>query len=160
MIFVCRSKFECSASSLYEFHAGPDGFSNLVGLSKKAKVVSPPPSLQPGSRAIVELKILPGIRIRWIALHTELVPGTKFVDIQESGPFAQFQHEHIFEEAGNNSSFLVDKVTCAPPWFVDHFLFKFILVRIMKKEFFIRHQVTAKKIGCNYRIEFCGRLTS
>ncbi|EMJ97357.1 hypothetical protein AB3N61_03955 [Leptospira sp. WS58.C1] len=158
MIFVCRSEFDCKVSELFGFHAGPDGFSALVGSSKKAKVILPPSSLEPGSKAVVRVKVFPGISFRWVALHTELDPGKRFVDIQESGPFAKFKHEHIFIQTGENSSVLEDRITCTPPWYSNHFLFEFLLERMMKNEFHIRHKITAKEIGCNFRNQFCGKV--
>ncbi|TGK42391.1 SRPBCC family protein [Leptospira andrefontaineae] len=158
MIFICRSEFDCKVSELFGFHAGPDGFSSLVGSSNKAKVISAPPSLEPGSKAIVKVKVFPGIFFRWVALHTELDPEKRFVDVQESGPFAKFKHEHIFIQTGQNSSILEDRITCIPPWYANHFLFEFLLEKIMKNEFQTRHKITASQIGCDYRTEFCGKV--
>ncbi|TGM95560.1 SRPBCC family protein [Leptospira dzoumogneensis] len=160
MIFICRSEFDCNASKLFDFHAGPEGFLSLVGNSKKAEIISPPPSLEPGSKAVVRVKIFPGISFCWVALHTELDPGKRFVDIQESGPFSKFKHEHFFIQTGKNSSILEDRITCIPPWYTNHFLFEFILEKIMKSEFHARHKITASQIGCNYRTEFCGKIKS
>ncbi|PJZ77008.1 SRPBCC family protein [Leptospira neocaledonica] len=158
MIFICRSEFDCKASELFEFHAGPDGFSSLVGSSKKANIISPPSSLEPGSKAVVKVTIFPGISFHWVALHTELDPGKRFVDIQESGPFSKFKHEHVFISAGTQSSILEDRITCIPPWYANHFLFEFLLENIMKNEFQARHKITARQIGCNYRTVICGRV--
>ncbi|MGJ4789089.1 SRPBCC family protein [Leptospira koniambonensis] len=158
MIFICRSEFDCKVSELFGFHAGPEGFSSLVGSSKKADIISPPPSLEPGSKAIVRVNIFPGISFHWVALHTELDPEKRFVDIQESGPFAKFKHEHIFIQTGKNSSILEDRITCIPPWYANHFLFEFLLEKTMKNEFHVRHKITAEQIGCNYRNEFCGKV--
>ncbi|GBF38400.1 SRPBCC family protein [Leptospira johnsonii] len=156
MIFIYRSEFDCKVSELFGFHAGPEGFFALVGSSKKAKVISPPLSLEPGSKAVVKVRIFPGISFHWEALHTELDPDKRFVDIQESGPFAKFKHEHIFIKTGENSSILEDRITCIPPWYANHFLFELLLEKIMKNEFHVRHKITARKIGCNYRTQFCG----
>ncbi|TGM12176.1 hypothetical protein EHQ81_13975 [Leptospira selangorensis] len=158
MIFICRSEFDCKASELFEFHAGPDGFSSLVGSSKKAQVISPPPSLEPGSKAVVKVKIFPGISFRWVALHTELDPGKRFVDTQESGPFSKFKHEHIFIQTDKNTSVLEDRITCIPPWYANHFLFELLLEKTMKNEFYARHKITAKQIGCSYSTDFCGKM--
>ncbi|MEI1278866.1 hypothetical protein V6Z05_11100 [Leptospira venezuelensis] len=158
MIFICRSEFDCKVSELFGFHAGPDGFASLVGSSKRAEVISFPSSLEPGSKAVVRVKIFPGISFQWIALHTELDPQKRFVDIQESGPFAKFQHEHIFIQTEKNTSILEDRITCIPPWYVNHSLFEFLLEKIMKNEFHTRHRITAKQIGCQYRTEFSGRV--
>ncbi|EIE00646.1 SRPBCC family protein [Leptospira licerasiae] len=157
MIFICRSEFDCKVSELFGFHAGPDGFSALVGSSKKAEIISPPASLEPGSKAIVRIKIFPGISFRWIALHTELESEKRFVDVQESGPFAKFKHEHIFI-TGKNSSILEDRITCIPPWYANHFLFELVLEKIMKDEFHTRHKITAREIGCNFKTVFCGKI--
>lgn len=158
MLFVCRSRFECPASSLYEFHAGSKGFSTLVGLSPGVKVLTAPESLLPGARAVVELRFLFFLRIRWTALHIEHSFGERFVDVQEKGPFRSFRHSHLFLEGEGNTSFLEDRVECELPRPLSIALFEFLLLQKMKKEFLRRHEITAKAIGCEHRNEFCQRI--
>lgn len=38
-----------------------------------------------------------GLRIRWQTLITEWEPMTRFVDLQQRGPYALWHHEHCFE---------------------------------------------------------------
>ncbi len=155
MRFICRSIFECTATALYNFHAGPEGFATLVGRSDRAKVIVPTPSLQPGSRAIVKIYVLPFVWIEWIALHTELEPGKRFVDVQEKGPFREFKHEHLFIELGQNRSILEDRITCKLPRFTNRWIAEYFLENKMKKEFQRRHTATAQSIGCSYQNEIC-----
>jgi len=53
-----------------------------------------------GTRIDYELSLF-GVPLRWRTRITEFVPGVRFVDEQESGPYALWRHTHTFEASGN-----------------------------------------------------------
>lgn len=67
-----------------------------------------------------------GIPVRWRTRITDWVPGVRFVDEQERGPFAIWRHTHAFEAVGK-AVLMRDTVEYAPPFGllgrVAHFLF-------------------------------------
>jgi ligand-binding SRPBCC domain-containing protein len=83
-----------------------------------------------GQRVVIAPRVLPGVRVRWVARIEVFEPpppaepplpgpprcgqpprATRFVDVQESGPFAAWRHEHVFGEAGPAATRLTDRVT-------------------------------------------------
>lgn len=71
-------------------------------------------SLAVGSRVVLKTKIGP-VPLRWVAQHTEYDPPHLFADTQVSGPFAQWDHRHVFEGIGSETSRLTDDITYRTP---------------------------------------------
>jgi ligand-binding SRPBCC domain-containing protein len=55
-----------------------------------------------GSRFEYRIRWL-GVPVRWRTLITEHEPGHRFVDVQTSGPYRSWRHEHAFEERGGQT---------------------------------------------------------
>lgn len=76
-----------------------------------------------GSRVTITARGPLGRRLRWVAKIVEhRPPGTgdgpdraAFVDEQESGPFARWRHEHLFEQLAAGATRLTDRVTYRVP---------------------------------------------
>jgi ligand-binding SRPBCC domain-containing protein len=75
-----------------------------------------------GSRIIVTARDPLGRRLRWVAKYVEHQPPTsaapraaRFVDEQESGPFAAWRHEHLFDEVAPGVTRLTDRITYRVP---------------------------------------------
>lgn len=64
--------------------------------------------LRVGSEIIFIGKYPP--RLRWHARIEEFVANSHFVDVQVTGPFAQWRHEHIFKVHGKATE-MIDQVT-------------------------------------------------
>lgn len=43
------------------------------------------------------------VKFSWRTLVTEVQPPRRFVDIQATGPYARFSHEHVFEPTGGGT---------------------------------------------------------
>jgi len=151
--FECRSIFHCSVDKLFQFHEEKVGFETLVGLDKSVKVLSAPSSIsQIGTQAILNVSILPGVKTKWIAEHIEYRKNELFVDIQRSGPFKNFRHEHRFISIGDYSELN------------DHIEFEFFLNPIskhfvaqkLKSQFKARHEATANYLQVDYDTKYCG----
>ena len=75
--------------------------------------------VQVGSRIVILAKGPLGRRLRWAAKIVEHRPPhvvvfgeeARFVDEQESGPFAFWRHEHDFERVDDKTTLLTDRVT-------------------------------------------------
>jgi hypothetical protein len=59
--------------------------------------------LVPGSQVVLKTKIA-GIPVRWRARHVWYDPPHGFADVQDSGPFARWFHQHRFKSLGENHS--------------------------------------------------------
>lgn len=103
-------------------------------VSRALPMLSPPESdvrleqadlpARQGQRVILNVRGPLGVRLRWVADIVAFEPPSgdagrrtaKFVDVQASGPFSAWRHEHLFEEidAGRRTR-LIDRVTFAAP---------------------------------------------
>ena len=63
--------------------------------------------LHAGSEIVFVGKYPP--RLRWHARIEEFVANSHFVDVQMTGPFAEWRHEHIFKAHGDKTE-MIDQV--------------------------------------------------
>ena len=74
-----------------------------------------------------------------------------FRDEQIKGPFASWQHTHIFEPAGPSACYLEDRVEYSVPLGV---LGRMVAGRFVRRKierlFAYRHEVTARAMAGNY----------
>ena len=72
-----------------------------------------------GSRVIFHTRGPFGRSVRWVGAIVEHVPPhpvvfgeeARFVDVQESGPFKSWRHEHDFERVDERTTRIVDRIT-------------------------------------------------
>ena len=78
------------------------------------RILSPLPiAMRAGAR--IEYRIaLAGIPLRWRTCITQWEPGVRFVDEQQSGPYALWEHTHTFERCGDGV-LMADTVRYALP---------------------------------------------
>lgn len=111
-VFELISPMPVSAEALYAWHARPGAFRRLVPPWDDVRVVS---ERGPFESREVELAMKVGpARVRWVARHEAVVPGRSFRDVQVHGPFARWEHTHLFEPTETGSR-LVDRVDYALP---------------------------------------------
>ncbi len=114
-LFSRRSPMPCSAESLFDWHMRPGAFERLAPPWDRVEVEKWVTPDQVGQRAILRVRIAPGVWKRWIAEYREYEPGRLFRDVQISGPFAAFDHRHLMEPNGPDKSWLEDRIEYAPP---------------------------------------------
>lgn len=114
---------------------------------KNLPAISPPSSavviesadlpIKEGSRVIIAAKDPIGRRIRWESRIEIFNPPhpvisgmeARFVDVQMSGPFAAWKHEHEFEALDSKTTRMVDRVTYRPPFGVLGFVADWAMIR-------------------------------
>jgi hypothetical protein len=151
-IFECRSFFPVSVESLFQFHEDKVGFDTLVGLDKNVKVIQRPENILVGAKAIMEIKIAPFIKQKWVAEHIEYEKNKLFVDKQVEGPFKSFVHYHKFEST-KGGSILNDHIEFE---FYINFISKYFVSEKIKSNFKERHKATAKYFTVDSNLEYCG----
>lgn len=84
---------------VFAFFAEPTNLEAITPPWLKFKILTPPPIvMQAGARVEYRLRYH-GLPLRWRTLIEHYEPGKRFVDLQESGPYAYWRHEHVFREA-------------------------------------------------------------
>src|SRR5947209_17080282 len=94
MHFTASSVIRTTPERLFAFHELPDAFVRLLPPGEKIRVIQLPPSLDVGTRTIVEIRIA-FVWVTFESLHTAYDPPHSFEDRQVRGPFASWRHRHI-----------------------------------------------------------------
>jgi ligand-binding SRPBCC domain-containing protein len=144
MLFVKESIIKASPEKVFAFHELPDAFERLVPPDENAKVIQKADITKIGSRAIIEMKVLGIFPVKWIAEHTKYDPPRMFEDVQISGPFKSWRHEHkILQHA--DGAILRDEVHFEPPLgFLGEPFVPLLVTPKLEKMFAYRHEVTRK----------------
>src|SRR3712207_2024941 len=105
---------------VWAFHDDPYGaLPVLTPPQADVRVESADVPIGAGSRVVLRVRDPFGRRRRWVARYAEHRPPhpvafgeeARFVDEQESGPFAFWRHEHEFERVDDRTTLLTDRVT-------------------------------------------------
>jgi ligand-binding SRPBCC domain-containing protein len=142
MRFTKESLIHASPERVFAFHELPDAFGRLLPPWEKATIVQTADISRIGSRAIIEQKIFGLLPSRWVAEHTAYDPPRMFEDIQVTGPFQSWRHQHIIEPHPDGT-LLRDEIEFEPPlsFFGKLAAPTFILPKL-EKLFEFRHRVT------------------
>jgi ligand-binding SRPBCC domain-containing protein len=82
-------------------------------LNFKVRSVAPPQPVQKGTIISYSLRVH-GIPLRWTSEIVEWEPPHRFVDVQLSGPYKLWRHEHRFE-ARDGGTLISDTIVLALP---------------------------------------------
>ncbi len=107
--YVASSTVPVSAEEAFNYHDRPGALERLIPPWEHAQIEHSDGSLAVGSRVIVKTSLL-GIPVRWVAQHTYYDPPRRFADTQISGPFAKWNHQHVFDAAGDEQSVINDRI--------------------------------------------------
>ena len=111
-IFRAESQFPVSAQTLAEWHFRSGALDRLLPPWQDVRVVQDAGPMKVGAETVLSVPIGP-IRRLWRARIEEAIPGERFVDVQLSGPFGAWRHEHSFETVAGSSvssSRLIDEI--------------------------------------------------
>jgi ligand-binding SRPBCC domain-containing protein len=140
--FIAESFIHASAERVFAFHELPDALTRLTPEWVNARVIANPASLQPGTRAVIDIGVAPLLRLRTEAVHTVYEPPLLFEDQQLKGPFRTWKHRHILTpEAGGTR--LTDAIEFEPPFgILGRWLAPWLVLPRLRKLFAYRHAVT------------------
>src|SRR5687767_7981770 len=137
-----RIELPVSAAEAFAWHERPGALERLTPPFASMTAEQPPDGLAVGTQVILRTGIGP-IRPRWVAEHVMYDPPHEFRDVQRSGPFAQWDHRHRFEDLGEGRSALTDEVTYRLP--LEHLVpaaVRRMLDRRVNRMFAYRHDRT------------------
>ncbi len=108
MKYVASSTLPVSVEEAFAYHERPGALQRLIPPWESVTIESSDNSLAVGSRVVLKTSLM-GVPIKWVAKHTEYDPPHSFADTQLSGPFAVWDHRHVFQAAGSQS-LLTDEI--------------------------------------------------
>jgi ligand-binding SRPBCC domain-containing protein len=90
------------------FHEGPDALRTLQPPFSCTRFERVDP-LAEGS--VTEFTMgPPPFRVRWRAVHRDVVPGRAFSDVQEAGPMRRWVHRHNYRETADGATEVIDRI--------------------------------------------------
>jgi ligand-binding SRPBCC domain-containing protein len=144
MHYVKETLIRAAPEKVFGFHLLPDAFERLVPPWEKVKIIQKADITRIGSRAIIESKLFGFFKVRWVAEHTRYEPPRMFEDVQISGPFKKWRHQHIVVPHAEGA-ILKDEIEFEPPMsIIGRAVAPSIIVTKMEKMFAYRHEVTRK----------------
>jgi uncharacterized protein (TIGR01777 family) len=114
-VFEATTEVPAPAEEAFRWHARPGAFVRLSPPWHRIEVKEARGGIENGARLVMRLGS-PPLSIEWVAVHRGFEEGRRFVDEQESGPFASWVHEHRFEDATKGRSVVVDRIDYTIPF--------------------------------------------
>jgi ligand-binding SRPBCC domain-containing protein len=88
---------------VFAFFADAANLEALTPRFLRFRILTPlPMEMKTGAQIIYRLRLF-GVPMTWRTRITDWQPGKRFVDEQESGPYALWRHTHEFEAQGNST---------------------------------------------------------
>ena len=144
MKFVKESIIKAPPERVFAFHELADAIERLIPPWENARIIQKADISKIGAQAIIEQKIFGLIRSRWVAEHTRYEPPKMFEDVQISGPFSKWRHQHIVLPHADGA-ILRDEIEYEPPLsFLGELAAPLLVVPKLEKMFDYRHEVTRK----------------
>jgi len=144
MQFIKEIIIKAAPERVFAFHELPDAFERLIPPWESVKVVQRAEISEIGSETIIKSKVFGFFPVKWVARHTKYEPPRMFEDVQISGPFKSWRHQHIVlpHESG---ALLRDEIEYEPPLsFVGKAVAPIFIESKLEKMFAYRHEVTRK----------------
>ena len=114
-VFEYRVPLDAPSAEVFRWHARPGAFVRLSPPWHRVDVIDARGGIENGARLTLRLGP-PPFSVEWVAVHQGFEEGRRFVDVQESGPFADWTHEHTFEDAGAGRSVVHDRIDYTLPF--------------------------------------------
>ena len=99
---VYRSRLETTPEELFEFHMDAKKLAAISPPWPPFRVISETKRAEPGDLQVFRLGTGP-VATTWEARVTRVVRGRLLEDIQESGPFRSWRHQHQFLADGDHA---------------------------------------------------------
>jgi ligand-binding SRPBCC domain-containing protein len=94
-----EQKLPISREAAWEFFSTPRNLDQMTPPEISFEILSQAGErLHDGQIIHYRMKVLPGIRVRWITEIKSVDEGKSFVDEQRFGPYKFWHHRHIFED--------------------------------------------------------------
>ena len=107
-IFERSVDIKASPQEVFEFHLRPANLARLMPPFIRSEIFAPSSPSRAGDTQTIVIR-LPFIALKWDAAITKVGEGL-LEDVQVSGPFRSWRHEHRVEDIGGGRARLTDRV--------------------------------------------------
>lgn len=90
--------------AVFEFFSDPRNLERITpdGMGFKITHMDKLP-IQSNFRVEYIIRPILGVPVKWVTRIPVFDPPSRFVDVQESGPYKSWRHEHVFEDIGGRT---------------------------------------------------------
>jgi len=97
----------------FAFFSKAENLGMLTPAAMKFSIEGRAPAIEEDATISYRLRVGP-LPIAWRSRIVSWIPGARFIDLQEKGPYSAWWHEHSFRSLGS-STLMEDRVRYAPP---------------------------------------------
>jgi len=95
MKLTFETMLPASPKTVFELHTRPEALRRLSPPFPPVMSIDQDGDFEPGTTVRIRIGVGP-LAVDWVAVLDEVISGRKFVDVQVSGPFRAWRHEHSF----------------------------------------------------------------
>jgi uncharacterized protein (TIGR01777 family) len=147
-IYDLRMRTVASAplEETFAFFSKAENLGLLTPAAMRFSVHGTVPAIAENTAIDYRLRVGP-VPVTWRSRIVDWVPGVRFVDYQEKGPYRSWWHEHRFEAQGNRTV-MEDRVSYAPPLgLVGRLINRLFIVPTLRRIFRYRADVIRLRFG-------------
>lgn len=145
MQFIHESILPATVEEVFAFHERSEAFELLQPPWERTKIITPPSSLEVGTRVELRTRIGP-LWITIVAEHVAFEKNRRFEDVMVKGPFASWHHRHLFFEHETGCR-LRDEIDYeAPLGWLGRLVDPLLVRPRLRKLFEYRHMVTSREV--------------
>ncbi|MCE7933312.1 MAG: TIGR01777 family protein [Chlorobi bacterium CHB2] len=154
-----QTRINAPVQEVFNWHERPGALARLMPPWERTTILSNTGGIRDGARVV--LRVRPWlVPLRWVIRHQEYQHGRQFLDVQESGPFATYQHLHLFTPDGGDSTILTDRLEYTLPLqMLGGAMGKGGVRRKFDRAFRYRHALTQQDLAEHHRHAHKPRLT-
>lgn len=114
--FKKTQKLNTNIDEVWEFISSPKNLKEITPESMGFEIISKdlPDIMQPGMLIAYHVKLIMGIKTKWVTEITQVREKEYFIDEQRVGPYTLWHHQH-FIEVIKNGVLMTDIVSYKPP---------------------------------------------
>jgi ligand-binding SRPBCC domain-containing protein len=117
-VFVLEKEtlIQAGPAIVWDFFSSPHNLAQITPPYMRFRIKNCPSAKEIYNGMLIRYRVSPlaGIPLGWVTEIKDIKKGSRFTDVQQHGPFALWEHTHIFEAAGNDV-LMTDRVRYALP---------------------------------------------
>lgn len=142
-VFTLTTELPAPADQAFAWHQRPGAFERLIPPWQRVQVLKRSGSIHDRGRITLRVHAHPW-PTTWELEHHDYIPGKQFADRQITGPFAFWNHRHLFETIDEQRCRLTDHIEYAlPGGALGRVLAGRMIHRRLARAFAYRHRVLA-----------------